>query len=132
MSISSCYDDITKFNTIKSNLENVVSNLNEATNRLSPVANNIYAIYNVDESQTPISSRSDGLKNDIVNTVSYIKGTIIPAINNAIVNRKNTIAKLEEEQRRREEEREREEQERREAEEKARSKSNKSKKAKNK
>lgn len=113
MSINSCYDDISKFNNIKSNLENVVSSLNLAAGSCSPISNTIMSVYNVNDNGTPIVVNSNKLHKDIVETAKYIKNTVIPSIDSAIQGRRNQIEKLEEQARQEAEKKRKEEEEKR-------------------
>lgn len=98
MSIYSCYEDIRRYNALKANLGNVIATLNNASSKLSPVSQSIYAAYSVDENPTPIVGRLDGLTNDVASTASYISRVIIPAIDHAISNKRREIFRLEQEE----------------------------------
>ena len=74
------YDDISKYNAMKANLENIVNRLSLAIDKLSPVPNRISSVYNIDDFPTPIVKRCNNTKNDIINTRNYIVRYIIPAI----------------------------------------------------
>lgn len=104
MSINSCYEDISKYNSMKSNLHNVVNSLNNSSNKVSPLANSITAVYNMNDNSTPIVQKCVGLHKDIVGTSNFITNTIIPAIDDAIRGKRQEIARIEAENRRREEE----------------------------
>ena len=45
MSISSCYDDISRYNALKASLANIVGSLNLSATKLAPVSNTIYSAY---------------------------------------------------------------------------------------
>ncbi len=105
MTINSCYADISNYNAIKANLESVVSYMNVAGNRFSPVSNLINSVYEIDEMSTPIVGKCNSLHSDIVSTVKFINSTLIPAIDAAIEGRRREISNLEEQARIEEEKR---------------------------
>ena len=97
MSISSCYDDISRYNALKASLANIVGSLNLSATKLAPVSNTIYSAYSVDESQTPVVGRIDQLQEDIASTANYISKVVMPAIDQAISNKRREIFRLEQE-----------------------------------
>lgn len=95
MSISSCYNDIGKYNALKANLVSVANGLKRSADQLSSVPNIITSAYNVDDNSTPVVGKCNKLGSDIVGTFNYINGTVIPAIDMAIARKKNEISRLE-------------------------------------
>ena len=98
MSISSCCDEIRMYNAAKANLVNVSNNLKRAIDQFSAVPNIINSAYSVDENSTPVVGKCTNLINDMVGTFNFINGTVIPAIDNAIMGKRNQISRLEAEQ----------------------------------
>lgn len=74
------YEDISKYNAIKANLENIVNRLTLAHDKLSSVPNAISSSYMIDEFPTPIVKRCTNTKNEIANVRNHIIKVIIPAI----------------------------------------------------
>ncbi len=98
MSISSCYDTIARYNTLKQNLLNAVGQLNVAQSRLNSVPGIISNAYSVNDANTPIVGRVNYLNKDIAGTASYIRSVIIPAIDRAISQKRREIFQLEQQQ----------------------------------
>ena len=95
MSISSCYDDISRYNELKVKLQNVISCLNASIGDISAVPNTIASVYSIDDEISPIVNKFTDLSNDIVNTSNYISTVILPAIDIAIYNKKVDIYNME-------------------------------------
>lgn len=74
------YDDISKYNAIKANLENIVNRLTLAHDKLSSVPNTISSVYLMDEFPTPIVKKCNNSLNDIAAIRNHIMRVIIPAI----------------------------------------------------
>lgn len=74
------YDEISKYNAIKANLENVVNRLSLAHDKLSSVPNRISSAYLIDEFSTPIVKRCNNTKSEIAGMINHIRKVIIPAI----------------------------------------------------
>lgn len=111
MSIESCYNDISRLQSLKSNLQSANSDLRIATYRFTPITYNLSANYRINDSETPITQRVKRLHNDIASTNEYISNVVIPAIDDAINGKRNEIERLEAEQRAEEERRRREKEE---------------------
>ncbi len=116
-SIAECRNDINRYNTLKVRVNTVINYLSSASNNAESLSYTIKNNYTVNDASTPIVTRTNKVKDKITEMYKYLKGTVLPAIDNSITDLNNTIARLEREERER---REREERERREREERER------------
>lgn len=113
-SIWQCEQEIQRYRNLSSNLKTIISSLSSAAGNTYSLSNEIDNKYQVNDSFTPIVTKTNQLKNDIESTCNYLKITVIPAIDAEINELEREIDRIEQEERER---REREEQERREREE---------------
>lgn len=116
-SIWQCQQDIQKYRTLSSNLNSIMIKLSEAAGNVHIINSEIKNKYQINDSFTPIVTRTTNLKKSIDSTYNYLKNTVIPAIDLAISDLNKEIEKIEREERER---REKEERERREREERER------------
>lgn len=99
-SISGCYAQIRQFETLSSNVSNIISLLNGTTDKFDSIMDKLTDIYNVNGDVTPVYDLLKDLDGDKSKTSNYLKNSVIPAINSAINALYRRIAELEEEARR--------------------------------
>ena len=115
-SIAQHQRDIQRYQVLKGQLRNVISELNSAAGRAGSLDLEVKSSYQVNSDDAAISGRVTDLKHQLDNTVDFLDGTVLPSIDSAVEHARSEIARLEEEERRRREEEERrrrEEEERR-------------------
>ena len=95
-SISECYRKISKYKTLKENINSISSKLLESYNSTSSLVREISDKYNLNDDRTSIEKRSTDLKDAINNEKNYLEDTVIPAINEAISDLYDEIERLEE------------------------------------
>ncbi len=91
MSIQSLYNDINLLNSSKVRFLNIVTYLNSSISKLSFAGEKVSSICSIDDTPTPIVSRCQKLCNEMINTLNYITGTILPAIDQSIIRKNNEI-----------------------------------------
>lgn len=99
-SISGCYSQIRQFETLSSNISNIISLLNNTADNFDSLMDKLVEIYNVNGDVTPVHDLIKELDDDKSKTSNYLKNSVIPAINSAISALYRRIAELEEEARR--------------------------------
>lgn len=97
-SISQCNDNVEKYRLLKMDVISVISKLSLANDDADGLRNDIKNKYQINDNETPIFERAVQLKNNISNTCDFLNNKVIPAIDAAIYNLNNDIAKLEAEQ----------------------------------
>jgi hypothetical protein len=122
--MASKYDlqrDNSYLESLKSDLNSVVSNLEQSSSNVNKLYTVLGSNYKIQDDDVKSIPRSKKLEKDINNEIDYIKNTVIPEIGNQIDANNAEIRRIEEEERRR-----REEEERRRKEEENKKKSNSS------
>lgn len=102
-----CYEQITKYENLKTSLARTVGLLRNANGCSTNLGNKIESVYTVNDSGTPIVERCEKLATSIGNEANFITGTVIPACDESINSLKQEIARIEEEERKAREEAER-------------------------
>ncbi len=115
-SISQCRYEISRYNSLKSSINSVISSLSSASGSADDLSYEIKDKYKLNDNSTPIVDRTIELKENIENTSNFLSNKVIPAIDSAIYSLYREIERLEAEERAR---REAEEKAKKEAEEKA-------------
>ena len=97
-SISAYYNEINKYNALKSKLYAISNSLNSSASKISDLPQTITSVFSLEDTNACISNKCKKLNTDIVATSNYIKNVVIPGIDNAISRCRYMIAKLEAEQ----------------------------------
>lgn len=91
--INAYYDEIRKYNNLKTILSKIISDLSSSVNEMSNIHSDITSVYSVNDNNTLIVSKVNNLSKDITNTGSYLKNTVLPAIDSAIYSLRKKIEK---------------------------------------
>lgn len=83
-SIAQCEYDIRRYRTLRSEVSSISSKLNSASDNAETVASDIEKKYQVNDSYTPIVTRTKELRKNINSTSKYLTSKVIPAIDSAI------------------------------------------------
>lgn len=98
-SISECENDIRRYERLKDNIFSVIDKLSSASSSAYNLSIELKNKYQVDDGNTPVTSRVTTLKNNIEKTSTSLKNKVIPAIDRAINDLKKEIERLIEEER---------------------------------
>lgn len=90
-SLNECNYDLNRCYTLLENIDKIIKELNPSIKELDEFSNNLRKEYKVNDSETPIVSRADSLKNNIEQTISYLSTVAINSVNKRINELKNEI-----------------------------------------
>ena len=111
-SIGQCRRNIQKYKELKVQLKAIIAKLDTAESATGRLDLDIASSFKVNGDGALITNRTTALKRKIDDTSSYLRSTVLPAIDSSIEDERDTIDYLEEQERkRREEERKRRERE---------------------
>ena len=103
-SIWESQQDIAKYNALRDKVGRIINELEVATRSAGSLENELASDYKVDNDSAKVSERANSLNRGLSETAAYLKGTIIPSIDNAIAGVRQDIYRMQEEERQREEE----------------------------
>lgn len=106
-SIEEYREDINKYYTLKEKITRIINELDSAAQSTESLNNEVASNFKVNNDAAKLSSRIGILDNGLTDTVSFLRNTILPSIDDAITGARNEISRLEAEERRRQEEEER-------------------------
>lgn len=91
--ITKYYEEINRYNSLKSKLSNIVSQLQKSSNNISKAPDELTKVYSYNSGGTFLSEKIKILCNDMTETSNHINNVILPAIDSAIYKLKRKIAK---------------------------------------
>lgn len=106
-SIEEYREDINKYYTLKEKITRIINELDSAAQSAESLNNEVASNFKVNNDAAKLSGRIGILDNGLTDTVSFLRNTILPSIDDAITGARNEISRLEAEERRRQEEEER-------------------------
>ena len=114
-SIEQCRHNIQRYKELKIQLKAIIARLDTAESATGRLDLDIASSFKVNGDSALITNRTTTLKRKIDDTSSYLRNTVLPAIDSSIEDERDTIDYLEEQERKRKEEEERRRREREEA-----------------
>lgn len=83
-SVAQCEMEINRYKQLKMNISDTINSLSKSSNNTEDLEYAIKDKYLVNDMDSPLVSRIDGLQDDIIKIHNYLKSTILPAIDIAI------------------------------------------------
>lgn len=93
--ISGCYAEIRKYETLSSSISEIIELLNSNDKNYENLMINLRENYLINSDVTPVYDKVNGLVDDVDKTSNYLKNTILPAISSEIKALYRRIAELE-------------------------------------
>ncbi len=92
--INSYRNAISRYNAMKANLSSVVSELSLSKGSLEDFSSTLNEVYSIDGNDSLLCTNIKNVREDITTTANFIKNTVIPAIDRAIIKCHNKIAEI--------------------------------------
>ena len=96
-SIQEHWDNIARYERLKSQVRRIISELNLAAGRTDSLKSNIERCYQIDGSGAAMASSVVNLQHDIRETANYLSNSVIPGVDSSIDYERREIQRLEEE-----------------------------------
>lgn len=90
--VTKYYEEINRYNSLKSKLSNIVSELRKASANILNAPDELTKVYSYNSGGTLLSGKIKILSNDMTETSNHINNVVIPAIDSAIYKLKRKIA----------------------------------------
>lgn len=85
---------ISRYNAVKANLSSIVSELTLSRGSLDDFSGTLNEAYSLDDNDSLLCTKIKNTREDITTTANFIKNTVIPAVDRAIIKCHNKIAEI--------------------------------------
>ncbi len=92
--INSYRNAISRYNAVKANLSSIVSELTLSKGSLDDFSGTLNECYSLDDNDSTLCTNVKNVREDITTTANFIKNTVIPAVDRAIIKCHNKIAEI--------------------------------------
>ena len=92
--INSYRNSIARYNTLKANLADIAAELSLSKGSLDDFSGTLNEVYSIDDNDSTLCTKVKNVQEDITTTSNFIKNTVIPAVDRAIIKCHNKIAEI--------------------------------------